>query len=150
MRPSVAVLGQMTVLFLIHALSGGVNRQACPSSARSRRSRSETRRLVLGERFSLERSRLLLVWLQARRAVDATLSSLLAAGPAGERRVRERFEVVERLEAQARDAFVRYRNAVLRDPFVSGAADADGSEPEIAETIAQHAKQAVPPDMSRG
>ncbi|MGZ4665875.1 MAG: hypothetical protein ACXV5Q_12780 [Frankiaceae bacterium] len=104
----------------------------------------------MGERFSIERSRLLLVWLQARRAVDATLSSLLAAGPAGERRVRERFEVVERLEAQARDAFLHYRNAVLRDLFGSGAADAADSGQEIAEVVGPDGKQAAPPHMSRG
>ena len=64
--------------------------------------------------------------------------------------MRERFEVVERLEAQARDAFLRYRNAVLRDPFGSGVADADGSRPRIAEVVGQDGKDAAPPDMSRG
>jgi len=112
--------------------------------------RSERRRLVLGERFSIELSRLLLVWLQARRAVDATLSSLLAAGPAGERRVRERFEVVERLEAQARDAFMHYRNAVLGDLFGSGAAGSDRSVPRLAQVAGQDGKQAAQPDTPQG
>ncbi|WP_076844274.1 MULTISPECIES: hypothetical protein [Protofrankia] len=62
----------------------------------------------------LERSRLLLVWLQARRAVDRCLSDLLAAGPAGERRVREQLELVNDLESRAREAFVQYRSAVLQ------------------------------------
>ncbi len=57
----------------------------------------------------LERSRLLLVWLQARRAVDHCLSDLLAAGPAGERRVREQLELVDELENRAQEAFARYR-----------------------------------------
>jgi hypothetical protein len=99
----------------------------------------------LAERLSIERSRLLLVWLQARRAVDATLSSLLAAGPAGERRVRERFEVVERLEAQARDAFMRYRNAVLGDLLRAGAGGPDRL-PLQATAAGQDGKQANPPD----
>jgi hypothetical protein len=118
-----------------------------PKQRESGRSRSKTRRPVVGERFSVERSRLLLVWLQARRAVDATLASLLAAGPAGERRVRERFEVVERLEAQARDAFMHYRNAVLRDLFGSDVARTDSSEPDVTEIVDQDGKQAAPPGI---
>jgi hypothetical protein len=60
----------------------------------------------------LERSRLLLVWLQARRAVDRCLSDLLAAGPAGERRVREHLDLVDDLETRAGKAFADYRAAV--------------------------------------
>ncbi len=62
----------------------------------------------------LERSRLLLVWLQTRRAVDRCLSDLLAAGPAGERRVREQLELVDNLESRAQEAFVQYRAAVMQ------------------------------------
>ncbi|MGF7235942.1 MAG: hypothetical protein ACQSGP_13415 [Frankia sp.] len=65
----------------------------------------------MDEPVDLERSRLLLVWLQARRAVDHCLSDLLAAGPAGERRVRERLTHVDELESRARQAFVQYRTA---------------------------------------
>jgi hypothetical protein len=60
------------------------------------------------EPLDLERARLLLVWLQARRRVDATLSELLAAGPAGERRVRGRLQSVEDLERAAQQAFATY------------------------------------------
>jgi hypothetical protein len=67
------------------------------------------------EPVDLERSRLLLVWLQARRAVDRCLSDLLAAGPAGERRVRERLAQVDDLENRAREAFVTYRAAATGD-----------------------------------
>jgi hypothetical protein len=59
----------------------------------------------------LERSRLLLGWLAARRAVDHCLSDLLAAGPAGERRVREQLALVDDLESRAQRAFDRYRAA---------------------------------------
>jgi hypothetical protein len=63
------------------------------------------------EPSDLERSRLLLGWLQARRAVDHCLSDLLAAGPAGERRVREQLALVDDLESRAQEAFDRYRTA---------------------------------------
>jgi hypothetical protein len=66
----------------------------------------------VGEPIDLERSRLLLVWLQSRRALDHALSEMLAAGPAGERRVRERFELVEHLVQQSDRAFAEYRDAV--------------------------------------
>ncbi|WP_076830048.1 hypothetical protein [Frankia sp. CcI49] len=59
----------------------------------------------------MERSRLLLGWLAARRAVDHCLSDLLAAGPAGERRVRESLARVDDLETRAQVAFDRYRSA---------------------------------------
>ncbi|MCK9875114.1 hypothetical protein MXD59_04830 [Frankia sp. Ag45/Mut15] len=64
----------------------------------------------------LERSRLLLGWLAARRAVDNCLSDLLAAGPAGERRVRESLALVDDLESRAQEAFDRYRTAAERTP----------------------------------
>lgn len=59
----------------------------------------------------LDRSRLLLGWLAARRAVDKCLSDLLSAGPAGERRVREGLDLVDDLETRAQAAFDRYRAA---------------------------------------
>ncbi|CAO5192736.1 conserved hypothetical protein [Frankia sp. AiPs1] len=64
----------------------------------------------------LERSRLLLGWLAARRAVDNCLSDLLAAGPAGERRVRESLALVDDLESRAQEAFDRYRTAAESTP----------------------------------
>jgi hypothetical protein len=67
------------------------------------------------EPLDLERARLLLVWLQARRALDHCLSELLAAGPAGERRVRSRLDLVEELERKAQNAFASYRASVLSD-----------------------------------
>lgn len=63
------------------------------------------------EPLDLERARLLLVWLQARRALDACLSELLAAGPAGERRVRGRLDLVVELEEKAQHAFASYRES---------------------------------------
>ena len=92
----------------------------------------------MGEPIDLERSRLLLVWLQSRRALDHALSEMLAAGPAGERRVRERFELVEHLVQQSDRAFAEYRDAVRgtvttgRRRWLSAAPDADGGA-EAAE-----------------
>jgi hypothetical protein len=63
------------------------------------------------EPLDLERARLLLVWLQARRALDHCLSELLAAGPAGERRVRGRLDLVVELEEKAENAFASYRDS---------------------------------------
>jgi hypothetical protein len=68
--------------------------------------------VALSEPIDLERSRLLLVWLQSRRAVDHALSELLAAGPAGERRVRERMELIEHLVSESSAAFADYRESV--------------------------------------
>ncbi|WP_462203044.1 hypothetical protein [Frankia sp. CcWB3] len=65
----------------------------------------------MDELSDMERSRLLLGWLAARRAVDNCLSDLLAAGPAGERRVRESLALVGDLESRAQEAFDRYRTA---------------------------------------
>ncbi len=76
----------------------------------------------------LERSRLLLVWLQARRAVDHCLSDLLAAGPAGERRVREQLELVNDLENRAQEAFVRYRRAAANTRRPAGSEDTPTSD----------------------
>jgi hypothetical protein len=67
------------------------------------------------EPLDLERARLLLVWLQARRALDHCLSELLAAGPAGERRVRGRLDLVEELERKAQNAFASYRASILSE-----------------------------------
>ncbi len=64
--------------------------------------------------------------------------------------MRERFEVVERLEAQARDAFMHYRNAVLGDLFGSGAAGSDRSVPRLAQVAGQDGKQAAQPDTPQG
>lgn len=94
----------------------------------------------MGEPIDLERSRLLLVWLQSRRALDNALSEMLAAGPAGERRVRERFELVEHLVQQSDRAFAEYRDAVRgtvtagRRRWLSAAPEAeDGSESAAEE-----------------
>jgi hypothetical protein len=61
------------------------------------------------EPISLERARLLLGWLRAQRAVDNCLSELLAAGPAGERRVSGHIDRVSELVAAAAAAFEAYR-----------------------------------------
>ena len=65
----------------------------------------------MDEVSDMDRSRLLLGWLAARRAVDHCLSDLLAAGPAGERRVRAQLALVDDLESRAQAAFDRYRSA---------------------------------------
>ncbi|SNQ48039.1 conserved hypothetical protein [Frankia canadensis] len=70
----------------------------------------------MDEFSDMERSRLLLGWLAARRAVDNCLSDLLAAGPAGERRVRESLALVDDLESRAQEAFDRYRTAAENTP----------------------------------
>jgi hypothetical protein len=67
--------------------------------------------VLVNEPLDLERARLLLVWLQSRRALDHALSELLAAGPAGERRVRDRLDVIEDLERKAHNAFAAYRSS---------------------------------------
>lgn len=94
------------------------------SPGRDRSSRQSQINVTSGERrdisvdeFSdMERSRLLLGWLAARRAVDNCLSDLLAAGPAGERRVRESLALVDDLESRAQAAFDRYRTAAENTP----------------------------------
>lgn len=64
------------------------------------------------EPVSLERARLLLGWLRAQRAVDRCLSELLAAGPAGERRVSRQIERVTSLVGAASAAFEAYSESV--------------------------------------
>jgi len=64
------------------------------------------------EPLSLERARLLLGWLRAQRAVDNCLSELLAAGPAGERRVSGQIDKVGGLVQAAAEAFDAYRDSV--------------------------------------
>ncbi|ONH26807.1 hypothetical protein [Pseudofrankia asymbiotica] len=68
----------------------------------------------MDEVSDMDRSRLLLGWLAARRAVDHCLSDLLAAGPAGERRVRAQLALVDDLESRAQAAFDRYRSAAAK------------------------------------
>ncbi|MBX6390119.1 MAG: hypothetical protein IRZ08_14195 [Frankia sp.] len=70
----------------------------------------------MDEISDMDRSRLLLGWLAARRAVDHCLSDLLAAGPAGERRVRAKLALVDDLETRAQAAFDRYRTAAVNTP----------------------------------
>ena len=64
------------------------------------------------EPVSLERARLLLGWLRAQRAVDVCLSELLAAGPAGERRVSREIDRVTGLVSAAAAAFSAYSESV--------------------------------------
>lgn len=71
------------------------------------------------EPLSLERARLLLGWLRAQRAVDSCLSELLAAGPAGERRVSSEIDQVSGLVARAGEAFEAYRTCVIESRAVS-------------------------------
>ena len=90
---------------------------------------------------------MLLVWLQSRRAVDHALSELLAAGPAGERRVRERLELIEHLVSESSAAFRDYCASVRdRDPGRT-AADADGWLRTPARRIGRSriAVRSVPP-----
>jgi hypothetical protein len=68
------------------------------------------------EPVSLERARLLLGWLRAQRAVDICLSELLAAGPAGERRVSREIDRVTGLVAAAAEAFNAYSDCVHESP----------------------------------
>lgn len=70
--------------------------------------------------LSLERTRLLLGWLRAQRAVDNCLSELLAAGPAGERRVSGTIDRVSELVAAAAMAFETYRQSVRESQLTGG------------------------------
>lgn len=81
------------------------------------------------EPVSLERARLLLGWLKAQRAVDICLSELLAAGPAGERRVSREIDRVTDLVAAAAAAFDAYRACVRESQ--SGSADTRSVVPEL-------------------
>jgi hypothetical protein len=93
------------------------------------------------EPLSLERARLLLIWLQAQRTVDSCLSELLAAGPAGEQRVRGDIDRVNELVEAAAEAFAAYRASVLR-------ASADHKQPEPTERPALSSVPALPRDAS--
>ena len=75
------------------------------------------------EPVSLERARLLLGWLKAQRAVDICLSELLAAGPAGERRVSREIDRVTALVDAAASAFDAYRARVRESQ--NGSADTE-------------------------
>lgn len=74
------------------------------------------------EPVSLERARLLLGWLKAQRAVDICLSELLAAGPAGERRVSREIDRVTGLVSAATDAFAAYSACVRQNAENPGTA----------------------------
>jgi hypothetical protein len=81
------------------------------------------------EPVSLERARLLLGWLKAQRAVDICLSELLAAGPAGERRVSREIDRVSGLVTAAAAAFESYRTCVRETQ--GGSADVPTLVPEL-------------------
>jgi hypothetical protein len=93
------------------------------------------------EPLSLERARLLLIWLQAQRTVDACLSELLAAGPAGEQRVSGQIERVTELVETTAEAFAAYRESVLK-------ARAEESSAEPYERPVLTAVPALPRDSS--
>ncbi|MCK9894325.1 hypothetical protein [Frankia sp. AgB32] len=88
----------------------------------------------MDELSDMERSRLLLGWLAARRAVDNCLSDLLAAGPAGERRVRESLALVDDLESRAQEAFDRYRTAAESTPPPAARPAGRWAPPPVAAT----------------
>jgi hypothetical protein len=90
---------------------------------------------AVDETSDMERSRLLHGWLAARRAVDHCLSDLLAAGPAGERRVREQLDLVDDLENRAHAAFDRYRSAAEGCEGPAPAASAAASAASAAATL---------------
>ena len=81
------------------------------------------------EPVSLERARLLLGWLKAQRAVDLCLSELLAAGPAGERRVSREIDRVNGLVAAAASAFDAYRERVRESQ--NGSTDTANVVPDL-------------------
>jgi hypothetical protein len=89
------------------------------------------------EPLSLERARLLLIWLQAQRTVDSCLSELLAAGPAGEQRVRADIDRVSELVEATAEAFAAYRESVL-------SAEADQQGPDGAPSYERPALASVP------
>lgn len=84
---------------------------AGPVAARDAWSRQRSQGDGVDEPGDVKRARLLLVWLQARRALDTRLSELLAAGPAGETRVRRRLPDVIALEERSQLAFEAYRDS---------------------------------------
>ena len=81
------------------------------------------------EPVSLERARLLLGWLKAQRAVDICLSELLAAGPAGERRVSREIDRVTGLVDAAASAFDAYSARVRESQH--GSADTATVLPDL-------------------
>ncbi|WP_231861441.1 MULTISPECIES: hypothetical protein [Frankia] len=97
----------------------------------------------------MERSRLLLGWLAARRAVDNCLSDLLAAGPAGERRVRESLALVDDLESRAQEAFDRYRTAAENTPAPPPRPTGRWSPPAAAERPRLNVVRAPEGDLAR-
>jgi hypothetical protein len=90
--------------------------------------------------ISLERARLLLGWLRAQRAVDNCLSELLAAGPAGERRVSGHIDRVSELVAGAAAAFEAYRASI----------DTTGDPAAVRPLDGPSAAVANPRDAGRG
>jgi hypothetical protein len=85
------------------------------------------------------------MWLQARRAVDRMLSELVAAGPAGERRVRGCLGQLALLEARAGAAFADYR-ASTTEP--SDARRAAGAAAETAPVQPAPVQPAVVADLA--
>lgn len=93
------------------------------------------------EPLSLERARLLLGWLRAQRAVDNCLSELLAAGPAGERRVSRQIDRVTGLVAAASSAFEAYSACVREghdDPVPSNVTELRSVSLESASAPINH------------
>lgn len=65
-------------------------------------------------RLDLHRARLLVRWLQARRAQQEVLDALLAYGPVAEQRIAERLDLLRRLELVARARFDEYLAAATQ------------------------------------
>jgi hypothetical protein len=98
------------------------------------------------EPLSLERARLLLIWLQAQRTVDSCLSELLASGPAGEQRVRGEIERVTELVDATAEAFAAYRESVLRAGAESSPEDAASSDRPALSSVPALPRDAVDTD----
>jgi hypothetical protein len=98
------------------------------------------------EPLSLERARLLLIWLQAQRTVDSCLSELLAAGPAGEQRVRGEIERVTELVDATGEAFAAYRESVLRAGADYQPADASGADRPALASVPALPRDAIDTD----
>lgn len=81
--------------------------------------------------LDLHRARLLVRWLQARRAQQEVLDALLAYGPVAEQRVAERLDLLRRLELVARARFDDYLAAVTHPPV-----DALAGEPVVPGGLA--------------
>ena len=99
------------------------------------------------EPVSLERARLLLGWLRAQRAVDICLSELLAAGPAGERRVSREIDRVTGLVAAAAAAFDRLQRVRTREPSRFGR---PGRRHGAAQHLAQRTSSRSTAELHRG